>query len=69
MPAARAAQRAHGEWCSPEHVGTWLVASGEAVYAADWPTAMDWMAASNPLKVARAITARGEQRLTDTLFG
>lgn len=56
----------------PEHVGTWLVASGEKpeVYAAaDWPTAMDWMAASNPLKVARGwITARGEQRLTDTLF-
>ncbi len=47
----------------PEHVGTWLVASGEKpeVYAAaDWPTAMDWMAASNPLKVARGwITARG----------
>ncbi len=56
----------------PEHVGTWLVASGEKpeVYAAaDWPTAMDWMAASNPLKVARGwITARGDQRLTDTLF-
>lgn len=50
----------------PEHVGTWLVASGEKpeVYAAaDWPTAMDWMAASNPLKVARGwITARGDQR-------
>ncbi|MBH9395042.1 carbon-nitrogen hydrolase family protein [Pseudomonas aeruginosa] len=56
----------------PEHVGTWLVASGEKpeVYAAaDWRTAMDWMAASNPLKVARGwITARGDERLTDTLF-
>lgn len=49
--------------------GWWPAAKPEVYAAADWPTAMDWMAASNPLKVARGwITARGEQRLTDTLF-
>ena len=49
--------------------GWWPAAKPEVYAAADWPTAMDWMAASNPLKVARGwITARGDQRLTDTLF-
>ncbi|MGH8433609.1 MAG: nitrilase-related carbon-nitrogen hydrolase [Pseudomonas sp.] len=56
----------------PEHIGTWLVASGEKpeVYQARTvKEAMAWLAASNPLKLARAlISAQGEDRLADALF-
>ena len=40
----------------PEHIGTWLVAAGEKpeVYQTEHlAEAMEWMAASNPLKLAR----------------
>lgn len=53
----------------PEHVGTWLMISGEKdelYQAASLAQAMNWLAVSNPLKFARAlISARGERRLDD----
>ena len=56
----------------PEHVGTWLVASGEKdeVYSADnVADAMAWLAVSNPLKLLGAlISAKGQDRLADALF-
>ncbi|CAD5109767.1 carbon-nitrogen hydrolase family protein [Zestomonas carbonaria] len=56
----------------PEHVGTWLVASGEKaeVYrAATLDEAMTWMAASNPLRLGLAwFAAHGEDRLADALL-
>ncbi len=56
----------------PEHVGTWLVASGEKneVYeAASVGEAMGWLAASNPLQLLRALpAAKGQDRLADALF-
>ncbi|MBF7729293.1 nitrilase-related carbon-nitrogen hydrolase [Pseudomonas sp. N040] len=56
----------------PEHVGTWLVASGEKnqVYsAASVSEAMAWLAASNPLQLLRALpSAKGADRLADALF-
>lgn len=56
----------------PEHVGTWLVAAGEKpeVYQTEHlHEAMEWMAASNPLKLARGwIGAKSEDRMTDALF-
>ena len=56
----------------PEHIGTWLVISGEKaeVYQAQTvDSAMGWLAASNPLKLTRAlIAARGQDRLQDALL-
>lgn len=56
----------------PEHIGTWLVAAGEKdqVYSAHTlDHAMLWLAAANPMKLARAlVAAEGEQRLVDALF-
>ena len=56
----------------PEHIGTWLVAAGEKdqVYSAHTlDDAMLWLAAANPMKLARAlVAAEGEQRLVDALF-
>lgn len=56
----------------PEHIGTWLVAAGEKdqVYSAhSLDDAMLWLAAANPMKLARAlVAAEGEQRLVDALF-
>lgn len=56
----------------PEHIGTWLVAAGEKpeVYQTEHLTeAMEWMAASNPLKLARGwLGAKGEDRMADALF-
>ncbi|RJG13771.1 carbon-nitrogen hydrolase family protein [Pseudomonas cavernicola] len=56
----------------PEHIGTWLIASGEKaeVYQANTVReAMVWLAASHPLQLARALlAAQGEDRLTDALF-
>ena len=56
----------------PEHIGTWLVASGEKiqVYEASSVTgAMAWLAASNPLQLLRALPkAKGDDRLADALF-
>ncbi len=53
----------------PEHVGTWLMISGEKDELYQAPTlaeAMNWLAASNPLLFARAwLRAKGEQRLDD----
>ena len=53
----------------PEHVGTWLMISGEKDELYQAPTlveAMNWLAASNPLLFARAwLTAKGENRLDD----
>ncbi|PCR93777.1 carbon-nitrogen hydrolase family protein [Pseudomonas fluorescens] len=53
----------------PEHVGTWLMISGEKDELYQAPTlaeAMNWLAASNPLQFARAwLTARGSSRLDD----
>ncbi|MBV4457698.1 carbon-nitrogen hydrolase family protein [Pseudomonas sp. COR58] len=53
----------------PEHVGTWLMISGEKdelYQAATLPEAMNWLAASNPLQFARAwLSARGDSRLDD----
>ncbi len=53
----------------PEHIGTWLMLSGEknelyqAVHLKD---AMNWLSASNPLQFARAwISATGENRMDD----
>lgn len=53
----------------PEHVGTWLMLSGEKdelYQASSLEEAMNWLAVSNPLKFARAlISATGESRLDD----
>jgi len=53
----------------PEHIGTWLMVSGEKdeLYQANTlKDAMNWLAVSNPLKFARAlIAAKGENRVDD----
>jgi predicted amidohydrolase len=53
----------------PEHVGTWLFASGEKnqVYEATTiDEAMKWVSASNPLKfIGAMIQAKGDNRLDD----
>ncbi|MBX9405858.1 carbon-nitrogen hydrolase family protein [Pseudomonas baetica] len=53
----------------PEHVGTWLMISGEKDELYQAPTlaeAMNWLAASNPLLFARAwLSAKGSDRLDD----
>ena len=53
----------------PEHVGTWLMVSGEKdelYQATTLKEAMNWLAVSNPLKFIRAlISAKGENRLDD----
>lgn len=53
----------------PEHIGTWLMVSGEKdeLYQANtFKEAMNWLAASNPLKFLRAlIGANGDNRLDD----
>jgi predicted amidohydrolase len=53
----------------PEHIGTWLMVSGEKdeLYQANTlKEAMNWLAASNPLKFIRAlIGAQGDSRLDD----
>ncbi len=53
----------------PEHVGTWLMISGEKDELYQAPTlteAMNWLAATNPLLFARAwLTAKGSNRLND----
>jgi predicted amidohydrolase len=53
----------------PEHVGTWLMVSGEKdelYQASTLKEAMNWLAASNPLKFVRAlISAEGGNRLDD----
>lgn len=56
----------------PEHIGTWLVASGEKnqVFAANNLTeAMGWLAVSNPWQLLKALfAAKGQDRLADALF-
>ena len=56
----------------PEHVGTWLVATGEKpqVYEAHHlDEAMLWLAAANPLRLARALASgHGDDRFTDAVF-
>jgi predicted amidohydrolase len=56
----------------PEHIGTWLVISGEKaeVYQAlSLNNAMTWLAASDPLKLSRAwLSASGEHRVQDALL-
>ncbi|WGK88781.1 carbon-nitrogen hydrolase family protein [Pseudomonas migulae] len=53
----------------PEHVGTWLMVSGEKdelYQATTLKEAMNWLAVSNPLKFIRAlIGAQGDNRLDD----
>jgi predicted amidohydrolase len=53
----------------PEHVGTWLMVSGEKdelYQSTSLAEAMNWLAVSNPLKFARAlIGAKGQSRLDD----
>ncbi|WP_162095706.1 carbon-nitrogen hydrolase family protein [Pseudomonas chlororaphis] len=53
----------------PEHIGTWLMVSGEKnelYQAASLKEAMNWLAVSNPLPFLRAlITAKGNNRLND----
>lgn len=53
----------------PEHVGTWLMVSGEKdelYQAATIKEAMNWLAVSNPLKFVRAlISAKSDNRLDD----
>ncbi|SDZ52858.1 carbon-nitrogen hydrolase family protein [Pseudomonas sp. NFIX28] len=53
----------------PEHIGTWLMVSGEKnelYQAASLQEAMNWLAVSNPLPFLRAlITAKGDNRLND----
>ncbi|WDH51311.1 carbon-nitrogen hydrolase family protein [Pseudomonas chlororaphis] len=53
----------------PEHIGTWLMVSGEKnelYQAASLKEAMNWLAVSNPLPFLRAlITAKGDNRLDD----
>ncbi|MCY1403481.1 hypothetical protein D9M71_186650 [compost metagenome] len=56
----------------PEHIGTWLLVTGEKpeVYRAErLDEAMEWMIASNPLKLARGwLGAKGEDRMADALL-
>ncbi|ORC53930.1 carbon-nitrogen hydrolase family protein [Pseudomonas floridensis] len=56
----------------PEHIGTWLFASGEKnqfYQAGTVDQAMDWLAWSNPLKfVAATLGAEGEKRLDDARY-
>ncbi|KPG93014.1 carbon-nitrogen hydrolase [Pseudomonas sp. RIT-PI-q] len=53
----------------PEHIGTWLMVSGEKdelYQATTLKEAMNWLAVSNPLKFLRAlINAKGDSRLDD----
>ena len=53
----------------PEHVGTWLMVSGEKdelYQAATFDEAMNWLAASNPLPFLRAwVMAKGDSRVAD----
>ncbi|MDB5994198.1 MAG: carbon-nitrogen hydrolase family protein [Pseudomonas sp.] len=53
----------------PEHVGTWLMVSGEKDELYQAPTikeAMNWLAVSNPVKFIRAlVSAKGDNRLDD----
>lgn len=53
----------------PEHVGTWLMVSGEKdelYQAATIKEAMNWLAVSNPVQFVRALlSAEGENRLDD----
>lgn len=53
----------------PEHIGTWLMVSGEKdelYQATTLKEAMNWLAVSNPLKFLRAlISAKGDSRLDD----
>jgi predicted amidohydrolase len=53
----------------PEHIGTWLMVSGEKdelYQATTLKEAMNWLAVSNPLKFVRAlISAEGGNRLDD----
>ena len=53
----------------PEHVGTWLMVSGEKnelYQASTLKEALNWLAISNPLPFLRAfISAKGESRLED----
>lgn len=53
----------------PEHVGTWLMVSGEKdelYQATTLKEAMNWLAVSNPLQFVRAlISAKGDKRLDD----
>ncbi|WP_210711518.1 carbon-nitrogen hydrolase family protein [Pseudomonas sp. MWU349] len=53
----------------PEHVGTWLMVSGEKnelYQATSLKEAMNWLAVSNPLPFLKAlISARGDSRLDD----
>lgn len=53
----------------PEHIGTWLMVSGEKdelYQASTLDEAMNWLAVSNPLTFLRAlINAKGDSRLDD----
>lgn len=53
----------------PEHIGTWLMVSGEKdelYQAATLKEAMNWLAVSNPLAFIRAlVSAQGDNRLDD----
>ncbi|ROM96760.1 nitrilase-related carbon-nitrogen hydrolase [Pseudomonas brassicacearum] len=53
----------------PEHIGTWLMVSGEKdelYQASTLDEAMNWLAVSNPLSFLRAlISAKGDSRLDD----
>lgn len=53
----------------PEHIGTWLMLSGEKnelYQATHLKDAMNWLSASNPLQFARAwISAKGDNRMDD----
>lgn len=56
----------------PDHIGTWLLAVGEKPELYRVRTlheALTWLAASNPLQLARALlAAEGEDRLADALL-
>lgn len=53
----------------PEHIGTWLMVSGEKdelYQATTLEEAMNWLAVSNPVQFVRAlISAKGDSRLDD----
>ncbi|MCS3419546.1 carbon-nitrogen hydrolase family protein [Pseudomonas yamanorum] len=53
----------------PEHIGTWLMVSGEKnelYQATNLKDAMNWLSASNPLLFLRAlISAKGDDRIDD----
>ncbi|MGC6373925.1 carbon-nitrogen hydrolase family protein [Pseudomonas sp. S2.OTC.A_B10] len=53
----------------PEHIGTWLMVSGEKnelYQATNLKEAMNWLSASNPLLFLRAlISAKGDDRIDD----